>query len=99
MTDTFSNKLDKFVASLLSTRLGVKRELERGGPGVADCQNFMDLTHQLIIQLVCRHYKHASGDMDNKAVRCEINFEELKKLSAESAERRQRLDAANLKAV
>ncbi len=96
MNTSFENRLDRFVGTLLASRIAMKREMENGGQiGAGDCTHFLDSTHQLVIQLVNRHYQYCGSGMENLAVRGEINFAELKALSIKSKEKKVAMDAAN----
>ena len=96
MTQSFENRLDRFMGYLMGSRIAIKRELENGCQmGAGDCTHFLDSTHQLVIQLVNRHYQHCGSGMENLAVRGEINFAELKALSIKSKEKKVAMDAAN----
>ena len=96
MTQSFENRLDRFMGYLMGSRIAIKRELENGAQmGAGDCTHFLDSTHQLVIQLVNRHYQFCGTGMENSAVRGEINFAELKALSIKSKEKKAAMDAAN----
>ena len=96
MNTSFENRLDRFMGYLMGSRIAIKRELENGCQmGAGDCTHFLDSTHQLVIQLVNRHYQHCGSGMENLAVRGEIDFKQLKELSVESAKKKVAMDAAN----
>ena len=51
MTQSFENRLDRFMGYLMGSRIAIKRELENGCQmGSGDCQPFLESTHQLVIQ-------------------------------------------------
>ncbi len=96
--DSFMKRLDKFMSNLIGTRTGMHRVGEAGGEGYGAAKRFIAFTDPVVAELVKEHYEHSGiGNIVNKAVRCEITYEELKELSAESAKNRERLDKVNLK--